>query len=83
MKLSALLKVILPGLITPLFAQPSLDLETGFVSAGYNDVRIPGDQGTLFSLSDDPEAAASFYFCLLSYHLSFNIPIILLILPFY
>jgi hypothetical protein len=34
-------------------AHALIDFETGFVSAGYNDVRIPGDQGTLFSLKDD------------------------------
>ena len=34
-------------------AQASLDFETGAVFTGYNDVRIPGDQGTLFSLKDD------------------------------
>lgn len=61
MILRALLTTIFMGLITLLHAQPSIDFETGFVSTGYNDVRIPGDQGTLFSLSDDLEAAASFY----------------------
>jgi hypothetical protein len=34
-------------------AQAFIDLETGVVFPGYNDVRIPGDQGTLFSLKDD------------------------------
>ena len=34
-------------------AQALLDFETGAVSTGYNDVRIPGDMGTLFSLKDD------------------------------
>ncbi|WP_194975948.1 porin family protein [Aquiflexum lacus] len=34
-------------------AQAIIDLETGAVFNGYNDVRIPGDQGTLFSLTDD------------------------------
>jgi len=34
-------------------AQISLDLETGWVNTGYNRVRIPGDAGTRFSLSDD------------------------------
>ncbi len=31
----------------------SLDLESGMVVPGYCDVRIPGDAGTLFSLTDD------------------------------
>jgi hypothetical protein len=30
-----------------------LDFESGLVFTGYNDVRIPGDEGTLFSLKDD------------------------------
>lgn len=33
--------------------QASFDIETGAVGTGYNNVRIPGDQGTLFSLKDD------------------------------
>jgi hypothetical protein len=38
---------------TSLKAQALIDLESGLVFSGYNDVRIPGDQGTLFSLKDD------------------------------
>lgn len=34
-------------------AQPMLDLETGAVFSGYNNVRIPGNLGTNFSLKDD------------------------------
>ncbi len=37
-------------------AQLGLDIESGAVFAGYNDVRIPGDAGTLFSLTDDLNA---------------------------
>jgi hypothetical protein len=33
--------------------QASFDLETGAVKTGYNNVRIPGDQGTFFSLKND------------------------------
>ncbi|MBK8568171.1 MAG: hypothetical protein IPN76_33910 [Saprospiraceae bacterium] len=29
-------------------AQALVDVETGLVATGYNDVRIPGDQGTRF-----------------------------------
>jgi len=46
----------------PLDAQISLDLESGFVSTGYNDVRIPGNQGTLFSLSKDLDADSKIYY---------------------
>lgn len=40
-------------------AQALIDLESGLVFTGYNDVRIPGDEGTLFSLKNDliPETA--------------------------
>jgi len=34
-------------------AQYGIDLESGLVANGYNDVRIPGDAGTFFSLKDD------------------------------
>lgn len=34
-------------------AQAMIDLESGLVFTGYNDVRIPGDEGTRFSLKDD------------------------------
>ena len=30
----------------------NMDLETGIVSVGYNDIRIPGNSGTRFSLTD-------------------------------
>lgn len=39
--------------IWPAQAQFSIDLETGAIFSGYNDVRIPGDTGTLFSFSQD------------------------------
>jgi len=40
----------------PVKAQLSLDIESGAIITGYNDVRIPGDEGTLFSLTDDLNA---------------------------
>ncbi|HER43381.1 MAG TPA: hypothetical protein ENO08_02870 [Candidatus Eisenbacteria bacterium] len=41
---------------------PVLDVEAGGVMSGYNDVRIPGTTGTLFSLVDDLETDPSFYY---------------------
>ena len=39
-----------------------VDFETGAAISGYNNVRIPGDSGTLFSLTDDLAAeTASFW----------------------
>jgi hypothetical protein len=47
-------------LAAPAAAQWSLDAEGGLAWGGYNDVRIPGDTGTLLSLRRDlrPETRA-------------------------
>ncbi len=54
--------IFLTALISnaPLKAQLFIDAEGGAVFTGYNDVRIPGNTGTLFSLKDDlkPNPAA-------------------------
>lgn len=42
--------------------QLRLDVESGLVSSGYNDVRIPGDTGTDFSLSEDLDIDSDVYF---------------------
>lgn len=39
-----------------------LDAESGAAFTGYNDVQIPSDTGTLFSLADDLEAAPVWYY---------------------
>ena len=56
------MKVILNILIALLliapsssFAQWHIDVETGLVFSGYNDVRIPNETGTLISLSEELE----------------------------
>jgi hypothetical protein len=43
-------------------AQAIIDFETGAVFTGYNDIRIPGDQGTLFSLKDDLETKTKIFY---------------------
>jgi len=47
--------ILLMSLYFPISAkaQAHIDLESGLLFTGYNDVRIPGNQGTLFSLKDD------------------------------
>jgi len=45
-----------------LYGQFSFDFETGAVGTGYNNVRIPGDQGTLFSLKDDLISKTEIFF---------------------
>ena len=44
------------ALVAPAVAHWSVDFEAGPVFSGYNDVRIPGDTGTLFSLTGDLHA---------------------------
>lgn len=51
-------------------AQISFDLESGYVGTGYNDVRIPGDQGTLFSLNEELKADGKLFYRL---RLNYNI----------
>jgi hypothetical protein len=43
-------------------SQALIDLESGLVFTGYNDVRIPGDDGTLFSLKDDLVSKTAFFY---------------------
>ncbi|MBK8845935.1 MAG: hypothetical protein IPO27_04895 [Bacteroidetes bacterium] len=43
-------------------AQAIFDFETGAVIIGYNDVRIPGDVGTYFSLKDDLQSNAQLFY---------------------
>jgi hypothetical protein len=40
----------------------SFDLEAGTVATGYNNVRIPGDQGTFFSMKDDLAPKTEFFY---------------------
>jgi hypothetical protein len=40
-------------IVTTLNADFSVDIESGMVFSGYNDVQIPKETGTLFSLSED------------------------------
>lgn len=45
-----------------LHAQAKIDIESGVVITGYNDVKIPGDIGTRFSLKDDLSAKSKIYY---------------------
>lgn len=53
---------ILLILASPAFPQITLDVETGPVFSGYNDVRIPGKGGTLFSLSEQLQAESEIFY---------------------
>jgi hypothetical protein len=50
------------ALTSPSFGQWFFDFENGLALPGYNDVRIPGDTGTPFSLSEDLKADSTYFF---------------------
>jgi hypothetical protein len=59
--------ILMSGLVVitvvpALGGQWELELETGPVFSGYNDVQIPGDTGTRLSLVDDLETEADYFF---------------------
>jgi hypothetical protein len=57
---------------TSVNAQVSFDFETGSVFTGYNDVCIPGDKGTFFSLkNDEVYNFALFHYASVGFVLSF------------
>lgn len=59
-KLSLLLLIV--GLNTIVKSQPMLDLESGVVFSGYNNVRIPGNLGTDFSLKNDLKPQTNLFY---------------------
>lgn len=56
------LSVLVFSFATPLQGQIQIDIETGGVFSGYNDVRIPNGTGTLFSLSEDLNTDTRIFF---------------------
>jgi hypothetical protein len=63
-------------------AQATIDLESGAVFTGYNNVRFPGNQGTLFSLKDDLISKTTFFYRIrLSYTIKSRHTISLLYAP--
>jgi hypothetical protein len=52
--------LLVSALVAPAVARWSLDIEAGPAFSGYNDVRIPGNTGTLFSLTEDLHARTAF-----------------------
>lgn len=63
-KITSILLIFLVGLffIGTVDAQWFIDVESGYVFNGYNDVQIPGDTGTRFSLTEDLKAESSFFY---------------------
>lgn len=56
------LVLFLLAIVSSAAASWSVDVEAGPVFSGYNDVRIPGDTGTDFSLTDDLQAKVALGF---------------------
>jgi hypothetical protein len=50
------------ALHTDMSAQWFLDFENGLAISGYNDVQVPRDTGTFFSLTDDLKTNPSYFF---------------------
>ena len=69
-------------LVNGVHSQISVDIETGMVYTGYNDARIPGTTGTLFSFSEDLHTDPALFFRVrLSYSLNPRHTLSLLIAP--
>ncbi len=69
--------------LTPVVhAQFVTDLETGLNLSGYNDVRIPGDTGTPFSLADIGSNASLFFRAKFNYTIAERHTISILLAPF-
>jgi hypothetical protein len=67
MKTSHIPRIVLAAFFLALAFRPAsaqwfADFENGITWSGYNDVRIPGDTGTLFSLSKDLKIDSSYFF---------------------
>lgn len=62
LKINLILVLMIIVLAPQVFPQIQLDVETGAVFSGYNDVRIPGTGGTLFSLSEELQADPAFFY---------------------
>ena len=45
-----------------LYSQIAIDAEAGLIKSGYNDARIPGNTGTLFSFSQELKSDDEFYY---------------------
>ena len=65
------LTLLFLGMVLPTHAQWQLDVEAGAARSGYNNVRIPGEGGTLIDLSESLQSSATFFYRLrLSYTLN-------------
>lgn len=74
--------LVLALIYSTAYAELAVDVESGIVASGYNDVRIPGDTGTLFSLSEDLDAKSTvFYRARIHYSIGTRSDISLLVAP--
>jgi hypothetical protein len=76
------LLLLVNGLLAGILSNLEMDLETGIVRSGYNDVAIPGDSGDKFSLSQDLKANdIPFFRFRLNYKVSTKSELSLLVAP--
>jgi hypothetical protein len=61
-QIAALILLVSFYLSASLNAQIILDVEGGIVSTGYNDVRIPGNQGTFISFKNDLKPTSDIFY---------------------
>jgi hypothetical protein len=57
-----LLFILFNALVFTVKGQLFLDVETGIAGTGYNNVRVPGNSGTLFSLRDDLDSRPDIFY---------------------
>jgi len=77
-----LIVIIIISFSMQLYAKLELDIESGAILTGYNDVGIPGDDGTKFSLKDDLETDVEpFFRARINYHFNAKHHISLLYAP--
>ncbi|MBS3742618.1 MAG: hypothetical protein KGY74_10900 [Candidatus Cloacimonetes bacterium] len=79
-KITLIVLILIP--FSLLWGNFEVDIESGAIFTGYNDVRIPGDEGTLFSLKEDLTTDVEPYFrSRLHYHFNPKHHLILLYAP--
>lgn len=82
MKKGILVLIFMLIVSTMLWCEFEIDLESGAIFTGYNDVRIPGDEGTMFSLKDDLKTDTELFFrARLNYHFNAKHHVSLLYAP--
>lgn len=82
MNIYIFLTILILSIFSKGYSQGFFDVETGGVFSGYNNVRIPRDTGTQFSLSKDLKTDSAFFFRLrLGYQIGSKHTLSILVAP--